>query len=207
MSPRPRIGVLVSGRGSNLAALLRRRGELAADFACVVSNTEAPALEVARAQGLPAVAVPVVRGEAREAHEGRVLEVLQAHDVTFVVLAGYMRVLTPFFIGAFPAGHITNIHPSLLPAFPGLHAHRQALERGVKVSGATVHFVTPGDVDGGPILAQRTVPVLAGDDEDTLASRVLAVEHQVYADALSALFAGRLMLRDGRVWEVALGEV
>ena len=117
-----------------------------------------------------------------------------------MVLAGYMRIVSDWFIERY-AGRLVNIHPSLLPAFPGLHPHREAVERGVKLAGATVHFVTPGPVDGGPIIAQRAVPVFASDTEDAVAARVLEVEHELYTDALEGIFSGRLTLSGDRVVE------
>lgn len=198
---RHRLAVMASGRGSNLQALLQRRHRLAADFVCVVSNRDAPALEIGRQSGLDAFHVPAIKGEPREAHEARIIDTLRACDVSFVILAGYMRILSTSFVQQWE-GRLVNIHPSLLPAFPGLDTHRAALDRGVKLAGATVHFVAPGPVDGGPIIAQRAVPVFASDSEDDLAARVLAIEHELYADALAAVFDGRLVLQQNRVIEV-----
>ncbi len=197
---RHRIAVLASGRGSNLQALLQRRGRLNADFVLVLSDKDAPALEIGRLAGLNTAHVRPFQGEPREAYDRRVAEALERYGVTFVVLAGYMRIVSDWFIERY-AGRIVNIHPSLLPAFPGRHPHREAIERGVKLAGATVHFVTSGPVDGGPILAQRAVPAYASDTEDSLAARVLAVEHELYADSLEELFAGRITLSGDRVVE------
>lgn len=197
---RARIGVLASGRGSNLAALLQRRASIDADFVCVVANKDAPALDIGRQAGLHAQWVPAVKGEPREDHESRICEVLDAQGVNFVVLAGYMRILSESFIARYH-GRLVNIHPSLLPAFPGLHPHEDALARGVKLAGATVHFVTPGPVDGGPIIAQAAVPVFASDTPDTLAARTLSAEHELYASALARIFSGALQLHGGRVVE------
>ncbi len=200
VTPQARIGVLASGRGSNLAALLQRRASIAANFVCVVSNKDAPALDIGRQAGLHAQWVPAVKGEPREEHESRICEVLDAHGVDFVVLAGYMRILSESFIARYD-GRLVNIHPSLLPAFPGLHPHEDALARGVKLAGATVHFVTPGPVDGGPIIAQSAVPVYASDTAETLAARVLSAEHELYASALSRIFSGDLRLQGELVVE------
>lgn len=166
----------------------------------VVANRDAPALQIGIFAGLNTTLVRPFKGEAREAYDRRVAEALDRYGVTFVVLAGYMRIVSDWFIERY-AGRIVNIHPSLLPSFPGLHPHRDAIERGVKLAGATVHYVAPGPVDGGPIIAQLAVPVLSGDTEDTLAARVLGVEHELYTDALEGLFSGRLTLSGDRVIE------
>jgi phosphoribosylglycinamide formyltransferase-1 len=183
-----RVGVLLSGRGSNFLALQAAiaRGELPAEIALVVSNlADAPGLLRARELGLPAEAIPH-RGEPdRSSHERRVLYALVEAKVDWVCLAGYMRLLSPSFLAAYPR-RIVNIHPSLLPAFPGTDAQRQALEHGVKVSGCTVHLVDEG-LDSGPIVLQRTVPVEDDDTEETLAARILEQEHQAYAEALRRL--------------------
>jgi phosphoribosylglycinamide formyltransferase-1 len=187
MSP-ARLGILLSGRGSNFLALHAAivRGELPAEIALVVSNVaDAPGLDRARELGLPAAAIPH-RGEPdRSSHERRVLAALVEAGVQWVCLAGYMRLLSPAFLAAYPQ-RVVNIHPSLLPAFPGTDAQRQALEHGVKVSGCTVHLVDEG-LDSGPIVVQRTVPVADDDTPETLAERILAAEHQAYAEALSRL--------------------
>jgi phosphoribosylglycinamide formyltransferase-1 len=192
------IGVLISGRGSNLQALIdaQKRGELGARIAVVFSNVESAAgLERARRGSIP-VAFRDHRGRAREAFDAEVVSILQAHAVDLVCLAGYMRLLSPAFVRAFP-GRILNVHPALLPAFPGLHAQRQALEHGVKVSGATVHIVTD-DLDGGPIVAQEAVPVRAGDSEETLAERILEAEHHIYPRAVRAMLEGRVTISGRR---------
>jgi phosphoribosylglycinamide formyltransferase-1 len=194
------IGVLISGRGSNLQALIDAsdRGELGGRKVGVVfSNVEdAPGLERARSTGIP-VAFRDHRGRSREAFDAEVVGILKAHAVELVCLAGYMRLLSPSFVSAFP-GRILNVHPALLPAFPGLHAQRQALEHGVKVSGATVHLVDE-QLDLGPIVAQEAVPVLAGDDEETLAARILEAEHRIYPRAVRAMLEGRLSVTGRRV--------
>jgi phosphoribosylglycinamide formyltransferase-1 len=192
-----RVGVLVSGRGSNLQALLDAgsRGELAGEVAVVVSNVaEALALERARRAGLPAIVVDH-RGKEREAFDDELLDVFRAHAVELVCLAGFMRLLSARFVRGYP-GRILNVHPSLLPAFPGRHAQRQALQHGVKVSGATVHLVDEG-LDSGPILLQEAVPVQDSDTEDTLSARILEVEHRLYPRAVRLVLEGRLR-REGR---------
>ena len=180
------VGVLISGRGSNLQALLDASADpdFPARIAVVVSNRrDAGGLERARVAGVPAVVVPSRRRERAE-FEAELVDVLCAHGVEWVALAGFMRILTPMFLDAFP-DRVLNIHPSLLPAFPGLHAQAQALAAAVRIAGATVHRVTPG-MDEGPILAQGAVPVLSDDTEDTLGARILAVEHRIYPAALAA---------------------
>lgn len=182
-----RLGVLLSGRGSNFLALHAaiERGELPARIVLVISNVaDAPGLVRARELGLPAEAIPH-QGQPRVDHEEKVLEALRRADVEWVCLAGYMRLLSPAFVAAFPR-RILNIHPSLLPAFPGLEAQAQALAHGVKVSGCTVHLVDEG-LDSGPIVVQRTVPVLDGDTPRTLAARILEQEHLAYPEALRRL--------------------
>jgi len=192
--------VLISGRGSNLQALIdaSRRGELGGGrIGIVFSNIEdAPGLERARNAGIP-VAFRDHRGRSREAYDAEVAEILQAHAVDLVCLAGYMRLLSPAFVRRFP-GRILNVHPALLPAFPGLHAQRQALEHGVGVSGATVHIVDEG-LDLGPIVAQEAVPVLGDDTEETLAARILEAEHRIYPRAVRAMLEGRLSVSGRRV--------
>ncbi len=194
-----RIGVLVSGRGSNLQALIdaARRGELGGEVAVVVSNVAgAPALERARAAGIPAV-FRDHRGKKREDFDAELVEVLSAHRVDLVCLAGFMRLLSPVFVRAFP-GRVVNIHPALLPAFPGLDAQRQAWEHGAKVSGATVHLVDEG-LDSGPIVAQEAVSVLSRDTPETLAARILEVEHRLYPRAVRLLLEGRCRVEGRRV--------
>jgi phosphoribosylglycinamide formyltransferase-1 len=194
-----RVGVLVSGRGSNLQALLdaSSAGGLGGEVAAVVSNVEtALALERARRAGVPAF-FRDHRGRSREAFEAEVVALLQEHGVTLVCLAGFMRRLSPTLLHAFP-GRVLNVHPSLLPAFPGLEAQRQALEYGVKVSGATVHLVDEG-LDSGPIVLQEAVPVLETDSVETLASRILEAEHRIYPRAVRLLLEGRCRLEGRRV--------
>lgn len=193
------IGVLISGRGSNLQALIEasRRGELGpGTIGVVFSNVEdAPGLERARRAGIP-VAFRDHRGRSREDFDAEVAAILRAHHVELVCLAGYMRLLSGAFVRAFP-GRILNVHPALLPSFPGLHAQRQALEHGVKLSGATVHLVDER-LDAGPILAQAAVPVLAGDSEETLSARILEAEHRIYPRAVRAMLEGRVKISAGR---------
>jgi phosphoribosylglycinamide formyltransferase-1 len=194
-----RVGVLVSGRGSNLQALIDagRRGELGGEIAVVVSNVEmALGLERARKAGIPAV-FRDHRGKKREDFDAEIVEILRAHQVDLVCLAGFMRLLSPVFVRAFP-GRILNVHPALLPAFPGLDAQRQAWEHGAKVSGATVHLVDEG-LDSGPIVAQEAVPVLSSDTPETLAARILEVEHRLYPRAVRHLLEGRCRVEGRRV--------
>lgn len=199
------MGVLLSGRGSNFVALAEacRRGEVPADIVLVVSNRPAaPGLVRAHELGIPTVAIPS-KGISREAHEGLVLAALRQAQVEWVCLAGYMRLLSPAFIAAFP-NRILNIHPALLPAFPGLDAQRQAWEYGVKVSGCTVHLVDAG-CDTGPIVVQRVVEVRDDDTPETLAARILEQEHIAYPQALRLLLTRpwriegrRVVFADGR---------
>jgi phosphoribosylglycinamide formyltransferase-1 len=190
MSGRRRVGVLISGRGSNMQALARAAAApgYPATIALVLANDPAaPGLGLARDLGLPAQAVPGAPfGSDRAAHERALDAALGAAGVEIVALAGYMRLFSPWFVGRW-RGRALNIHPSLLPAFPGLHTHRRALEAGVKLHGCTVHLLSEA-MDQGPILAQAAVPVLPGDDEAVLADRVLRQEHVLYPLAL-ALFA------------------
>lgn len=175
-----RLGVLASGRGSNFSAIVAAigRGGLSADVRLLASDiADAPALDSARKASIEAVHIPYVRGD-RRAFENRVEQMFDERGVQLVILAGFMRLITPDFIRHFD-GRILNIHPSLLPSFKGLHAQRQALDAGVKISGCTVHVVT-AEMDAGPILGQRAVPVLPGDTEDTLSSRILAEEHRLF---------------------------
>ena len=191
-----RLGILLSGRGSNFLALdaAIRRGELPATIALVVANVEgAPGLERARELGLPAVAIPHRGLPDRAAHEEKVVAALRAAEVEWVCLAGYMRLLSPRFLDAYPQ-RVVNIHPSLLPAFPGVDAQAQALAHGVRVAGCTVHLVDAG-LDSGPIVVQRTVPVLDDDTAATLAARILEQEHLAYPEALRRLLT--------EPWEVA----
>jgi phosphoribosylglycinamide formyltransferase-1 len=192
-----RLGVLVSGGGTNLGAILAAvaSGELAADVSVVVSNkADAGGLERARAAGVEAVAIPHKSFATREAFDQAVVDCLRAHRVEWVVLAGFMRVVTPVLLDAFPR-RVINIHPALLPAFPGVDGPGQALAYGVKVAGCTVHLVDAG-VDTGPIIAQATVPVLADDDRDRLAARILVEEHKLLVRVLDWASRGRVRVVD-----------
>jgi phosphoribosylglycinamide formyltransferase-1 len=200
-----RIGILLSGRGSNFLALhaAMARGEAPGEIAVVVSNlADAPGLEKARELGLMAIAIPHRGTAGRRDHEERVGAALRAAGVDWVCLAGYMRLLSPDFVAAWPR-RLLNIHPSLLPAFPGLDAQAQTLAHGVKVSGCTVHMVDEG-LDSGPIVVQRSVPVLDGDTVRSLSARILEQEHQAYPEALRRLLtepwqvAGRRLIFGGR---------
>jgi phosphoribosylglycinamide formyltransferase-1 len=194
------VGVLASGRGSNLQSILDacRRPGFPAHVAVVISDREqAAALDHARAAGVPARWVNPKDFPDREAFDLALVRELQARGVGLVCHAGFMRILSPAYVRAF-AGRALNIHPSLLPAFPGLHAPRQALEHGVKVSGATVHFLDEG-VDTGPIVLQAAVPVEPDDTEQTLAARILVEEHRLYPEAIRLFALGRLTIRGRRV--------
>jgi phosphoribosylglycinamide formyltransferase-1 len=191
--------VLISGSGTNLQALLDACAapDFPARVAVVISNRrDAYGLERARAAGVPAVWVPH-RGKARADFDAELVAALREHGAQWVCLAGFMRIVTPVFLDAFPQ-RVLNIHPALLPAFPGVHAQAQALAAGVKVAGATVHFVDAG-TDTGPIIAQGAVPVLDDDDEDALKARILAVEHELYPRALRQAVEGRLRVEGRRV--------
>ena len=193
-----RLGVLVSGRGSNLQAIIDaiEAGRLDAEIAVVISNRpQAHGLERARAAGLEALHVDHRGFDSREAFDVAVVRELKAREVGLVCLAGFMRLLSPAFIEAFPEA-ILNIHPSLLPSFRGLEAQRQALEYGVKVTGATVHIVT-AELDDGPIVRQAVVPVRDDDTPETLAGRILVEEHRIYPDAIAAVLDGGWRI-DGR---------
>ena len=184
------LGILLSGRGSNFMAIAEnvRRGVIPAQITAVISNRpEAAGLEHARQLSLNALSIPS-KGKPREQHDQEVIAALQAAQVDLVCLAGYMRLLSPEFIRAFPQ-RILNIHPSLLPAFPGLDAQKQAFDYGVKVSGCTVHFVDEF-LDHGAIIVQKVVPVLPDDDDHTLAARILEQEHQAYSEAINVVLSG-----------------
>jgi phosphoribosylglycinamide formyltransferase-1 len=192
-----RLGILLSGRGSNFIAIADSiaAGKLDAEIAVVISNrADAPGIEVARQRALNAQVIPS-KGRGREEHDTAVIAALKSAQVDLVILAGYMRLLSPEFIHAFPH-QILNIHPSLLPAFPGLDAQRQALDYGAKVTGCTVHFVDE-HLDHGPIIVQRTVPVLANDTEETLSARILEQEHIAYSEAIQKIVSGQCTI-DGR---------
>ena len=199
-SARVRTAVLISGRGSNLAALIDRcrRPRASAEIAVVISNrSDAAGLQHARAAGIAAETVDHRRFEGREAFDRCLSDRLEAHDVKLVCLAGFMRVLSGWFVERW-RDRLLNVHPSLLPAFPGLDAHRQALAAGVRFSGCTVHFVRAA-VDAGPIVVQGVVPVQQDDTPETLAARVLQAEHRCYPSALELVASGRARVVDGRV--------
>ena len=197
---RKRVAVLISGRGSNMAALMAAAEKPGCPYAivAVISNRpEAKGLETAQAAGIATAVVDHRAFETREAFEEVLHETLLTFEAELVACAGFMRIMTAGFVQRWE-GRMLNIHPSLLPAFKGLHTHRRALEAGVSVHGATVHFVS-AELDSGPIIIQGVVPVLPGDDEETLAARVLTVEHQIYPAALWQVAAGRCRLENGRV--------
>jgi phosphoribosylglycinamide formyltransferase-1 len=187
-----KIGILLSGRGSNFEAIADsiRAGKLQAEIAIVISNrADAPGLESAKRRGLNAQLIPS-KGRVREEHDADVVAALKQAQVDLICLAGYLRLLSPDFIRAF-SNRIVNIHPSLLPAFPGMDAQKQALEYGVKVTGCTVHLVDE-HLDHGPIILQTTVPVLDGDDLHTLSARILEQEHRAYSEAIGLLLSGEM---------------
>lgn len=194
------VGVLISGRGSNLQALIDAVGEgrLSATIRVVISNrADAAGLTRAQTAGIETLVVPHRDFASRDDYDRVLIAELKQRDVGLVCLAGFMRLLGRTFCDAFPNA-ILNIHPSLLPAFPGEHAQRQALAHGVKVSGATVHFVTP-ELDAGPIVMQQAVPVLDGDTEETLSARTLEVEHQLYPAAIARVLAGGWRIEGRRI--------
>jgi phosphoribosylglycinamide formyltransferase-1 len=199
MAALPKLGILLSGRGSNFEAIADsvKAGRLQAEIAIVISNrADAPGLELARRRGLNAKLIPS-KGRVREEHDGDVIAALKEARVDLVCLAGYMRLLSPEFVRAFP-NRILNIHPSLLPAFPGLDAQKQALEYGAKLSGCTVHIVDE-HLDHGPIIVQKTVPVLESDDEHSLSGRILEQEHVAYTEAIRLILSGEVVVEGRRV--------
>jgi phosphoribosylglycinamide formyltransferase-1 len=194
-----RLGILLSGRGSNFLAIAEniRLGKLTAQIAIVISNRpDAPGIDSARALGLKVVVLPS-KGLKRLEHDQQVVAALLETGVELVILAGYLRLLSPWFVQQFP-GKILNIHPSLLPAFTGLEAQRQALDYGVQFSGCTVHFVDE-HLDHGAIILQKTVPVLCSDDEHTLAERILVQEHVAYSEAITLIASGNYRIEGRRV--------
>ncbi len=197
---RKRVVVLISGRGSNMRALLERaaRPDAAFEVVAVVSNRpDAGGIETARAAGIATSIIDHRQFDTREAFEEVLHETLLVFGAQLVACAGFMRIMTESLVSRWE-GRMLNIHPSLLPMYRGLHTHRRALADGVRIHGATVHFVS-AELDGGPIIIQGAVPVLADDTEETLAARVLRVEHRIYPFALQAVAAGRIRLRDGKV--------
>ncbi len=195
-----KIGVLVSGGGSNLQSIIDQieEGRLGAEIRVVISNIpEAYALERSVRHGLSTCVISHLAFPRREDFDRKVAEVLHFHEVELVVLAGFMRILTPLFLRAFPRA-VMNIHPALLPSFPGLHVQQQALDYGVKFAGCTVHFVEEG-VDTGPIIIQAVVPVFDDDTADTLSARILQEEHRIYPQAIQLYAEGKLAFRGRRV--------
>ena len=194
-----RLGILLSGRGSNFEAIAKNieEGRLSAEIVAVISNrAQARGIETARERGLPALVLPS-KGVPREEYDRRMVEELRGRGVELVCLAGFMRLLTAEFCRAFPLRAL-NIHPSLLPAFPGMNAQKQALEHGTKISGCTVHFVDE-QLDAGPIILQAAVPVLDHDTEQTLAARILVEEHRIYSEAIGIVLSGRWKIEGRRV--------
>jgi len=199
-APRLRVGVLASGRGSNLRAILSgvEARRIRAEVVVVLSDRSgAGALDIARDHGVEALVLDPTLPPGREGYDKALMALLEERRVGLVCLAGYMRILSPVFVRLFE-GRLLNIHPALLPAFPGLHAQRQALEHGVRIAGATVHFVDEG-VDTGPIVLQAAVPVRQDDTEASLSDRILAEEHRIYPEAIRLFAEGRLRLEDRRV--------
>jgi phosphoribosylglycinamide formyltransferase 1 len=195
MAALKKLGILLSGRGSNFEAIADsiKAGKLHAEIAIVISNrADAPGLESAKRRGLNAVLIPS-KGRVREEHDADVIAAMHHAQVDLICLAGYMRLLSSHFIQAFP-NRIINIHPSLLPAFPGIDAQKQALEYGVKVTGCTVHFVDE-HLDHGPIILQKTVPVLDRDDVQALSARILEQEHTAYSEAIGLLLSGEVEIQ------------
>jgi phosphoribosylglycinamide formyltransferase-1 len=194
------IVTLISGRGSNFEAIVKtaQKEQWPVKFTGVIANhSEAKGLDFARSQGIPAFTIEHKEHTSRESFDAALIQQIDSLGADLVVLAGFMRILTPGFIHHFK-GRLINIHPALLPAFPGLHTHERVLEARVQEHGATVHFVTEG-VDEGPIICQASVPVLSGDDADTLAARVLAAEHQIYPRAVKWFLDGRLRIEGNQV--------
>lgn len=198
-----RLGILLSGRGSNFQAIATSvaQGSIPAEIAIVISNRpEARGLELARQRRLPALCIPS-KGVPREEYDQQLVGELKARHVDLICLAGFMRLLSANFIREFPL-RVLNIHPSLLPAFPGLDAPSQALAHGVKITGCTVHFVDE-DLDAGPIILQSAVPVLASDTVETLSGRILKEEHRIYSQAIRIVLEGRFHIQGRRVVEIA----
>lgn len=202
-SPRKRgkIAIFLSGRGSNFVAIHDAilAGHINADIDLVFSNKkDAPGLKIAEERKLPTLFLNPKEFASREDYDRKIVEEIQNRDIDLICLAGYMRILTPLFCGAF-RNKIINIHPALLPSFPGLHVQQKAIDWGVRYSGATVHFVTP-EVDMGPIILQAAVPVLQDDTEEILSARILKEEHKIYPETVRLYFEGRLEVRDRRVF-------
>ena len=195
-----RLVILISGRGSNMEAILRAAADPAYPgqvVAVIANRPDAKGLETAKAAGIATAALDHKAYPSREAFDAALAEAIDAHAPDLVILAGFMRILSEGFVRHYE-GRLINIHPSLLPSFPGLHTHQRAIEEGCRIHGCTVHFVTPA-LDHGPAIVQAAVPVLEGDDEATLAARVLVQEHQVYPAAVAWFCQGRLRLEGSRV--------
>jgi phosphoribosylglycinamide formyltransferase 1 len=202
-----KVGVLISGRGSNMAALIEaaKVADYPAEIALVVSNAaDAPGIALAQKAGVPTAVVPHRGQPDRETFDRAVSAELEHHGVELVVLAGFLRIFSPWFPTNW-AGRLINIHPSLLPSFKGLHVQQQAIDAGSRISGCTVHFVT-ADLDAGPIIAQAAVPVLPGDDADTLAARILRQEHRLYPLVVRWFAEGRISLSGAKVAVAGLPE-
>jgi phosphoribosylglycinamide formyltransferase 1 len=198
-----KLGILLSGRGSNFVAIADNigAGRIPAEIAVVISNRPgAPGLAEAQRRGLDAQVIPS-KGLEREQYDRQIIEVLRSKQVDLVCLAGFMRLLSPYFVRQFP-NRILNIHPSLLPAFPGLEAQRQALEYGVRITGCSVHFVDE-NLDAGPVIVQATVPVLDEDNVETLSARILEQEHRIYSEAINIVLSGNLRIEGRRVLRTA----
>lgn len=196
MKKKLKIGVMVSGSGSNLQSIIDHieMGQLDADIAIVISNNpDAYAIKRCETHGIPVAVVRHADYDSRDAFDRAMIDILNGYDVELIVMAGFMRLLTPHFLQTFPL-RIINIHPALLPAFPGLHVQRKAVEYGVKFSGCTVHFADEG-VDTGPIIIQAVVPVLPDDTETTLAERILREEHKIYPQAIQWFAEGRIEVK------------
>jgi len=194
-----KLGILISGRGSNFEAIARnvQAGKIPAEIGVVISNKEeAAGLAIARQMGLNALCIPS-RGKEREAFERELVAALRQHEVELICLAGFMRVLTPYFIREFK-GRILNIHPAILPSFPGVESQKQALDYGAKYTGCTVHFVDEG-VDTGPVVAQAVVPILDDDTVETLAARILKEEHRIYTEAINLVIEDKIRIEGRRV--------
>jgi phosphoribosylglycinamide formyltransferase-1 len=194
-----RLGILLSGRGSNFEAIARNvaAGAIGAEIAVVISNRpHARGLEIAREMGIKAVCIPS-KGLDREVYDRQLVAELKSNCIDLVCLAGFMRLLSAYFVREFP-NRVLNIHPSLLPSFPGLDAQHQAIEHGVKISGCTVHFVDES-LDAGPIIIQAAVPVLDDDDADSLSARILEQEHRIYSEAIRIVLGGRYRIEGRRV--------
>ena len=199
-NPAVKLGVLISGTGSNLQAIIDAilRGDLKAEIRLVISNrADAQGLERARRHGIETAVIEHRKFPSREDFDRAVLAALRDHSVELVALAGFMRLLSPVMIDAFP-GRIMNIHNSLLPSFPGIHGPKDAIDYGVKIAGCTVFFVTPG-VDVGPVIVQAAVPVMPGDDEQRLAARILDQEHRIFPHAIALFQQGRLEIQGRQV--------